>query len=135
MQIINPPSNEQLNILQNELDKEENVGIVDIYGSSISLSLIAEENDSILGVVRIAFQEGNDSAEIYKLYVAPSHRGKGVSTFMLKRAIEILVKQDAIQLFIESTDNSLSFWEHYLSKCKFEFERNDYNKFTVSIGN
>ncbi|WP_417607182.1 GNAT family N-acetyltransferase [Oceanimonas baumannii] len=132
MRIIESPSNKQLDLLQAELNEEKNVGIVDIYGPLISFYLAAEDKNSILGVVGISFDEGDDCAEIYKLYVSPSHRKKGVSTFLLKSAIDILVSKNVKKLYIESTDNSRSFWAKNLAKYKCETY--DYNKFSIIIG-
>lgn len=131
MRIINDPSPQQLAVLQSELDEENNVGIVDIYGPLISFYLAVEDDDSILGVAGISFEEGDDSAELYKLYVAPSHRSKGVSTFLLKKTIDFLVKKNVKELYIESTDKSLSFWRKILTGYK----SNDYcdNKFSILI--
>lgn len=53
---------------------------------------------------------GDKSCEIYKLYISPSHRRKGIGSALVNKAVEISRKNGATEVFIEIAGNSRPFW-------------------------
>jgi GNAT superfamily N-acetyltransferase len=129
MRIIENPSQKQLDELQEVLAKDQDAGIIDIGGYMVSLYLAAEDAGSVIGVASICLVEGG--AELYKLYVAPSHRGKGVGKALLKRSLELLTARNIKELLIEIAGNSHDFWNQVASKYTVQWY--DYEKFGILI--
>ena len=129
MKFIYPASEEQLSKIQRILDKNPEPGIVDIRASFNSSSIVAEEAGSILGVATIIW--GDDASELYKLYVAPNHKRKGVGTALANKTIDILKEHNVKELLIEIAGESRPFWENFiLNHRTINF---DYDKFSITI--
>ena len=79
MQLIKSPTKSQLKPLQEVLKKEIGAGIVDIFDDVASFYLAAKDGENIVGSV--AVREMEECAELFKLYVAPSHRRKALLSF------------------------------------------------------
>jgi len=129
MKFIYPASEEQLSKIQWILDKNPEPGIVDIRASFNSSSIVAEETGSILGVATIIW--GDDASELYKLYVVPNHKRKGVGTALANKTIDILKEHNVKELLIEIAGESRPFWENFiLNHRTINF---DYDKFSIAI--
>ena len=103
------PSESQLKLIQDQLEKEENQGIHDIWVCISPYYFGIEENNKLVGVASMSL--GNEACELYKLYVPYTHRGKGIASELVKKAVEISKKRGAKDLYIEIAGNSGGFWE------------------------
>lgn len=130
MQIIKNPSEEQLSQLQNVLSREANAGIGDIFGVQVSHYLAMEDAGSLVGVASISVH-GAESAELYKLYVVPSCRTKGIGKQLFDETIRFLNQENLTELFIEMEGESRPFWESVVSNHKIQWY--DDHKFGVAI--
>ncbi|BEP42985.1 GNAT family N-acetyltransferase [Variovorax sp. V15] len=109
MQFNESPTIEQLRELQKLLSENlEKNGIQNIYGEDDPFYLLAEDAGVSLGIATINL--GSEEAELYKLYVPPTHARKGVGTALVKKAIEILQKNQIKELHIEIAGESHDFW-------------------------
>lgn len=131
MRIIDITTAEQLDELQSKLSREENVGIVDIYGEMVQYYFALEYNNEIIGIAAIS-PFGSESAEICKFYIEPKQRGKGLGVYLLKEAIKRLSKKGFKEAVIETTPESSLFWEKAI--LSYSTTQYDYNKFGITIG-
>ncbi|WP_431479549.1 GNAT family N-acetyltransferase [Massilia eburnea] len=69
--------------------------------------------------------------ELWKLYVAPGHKGRGVGTALVNKVIELLREGGFDELLVEMTEQSHPFWEKFVSGRTFT--QTDYNKITIPI--
>lgn len=129
MKIIESPSEEQLNQLQEVLGNEQNAGIVDIFGPMVSVYLGAEDAGSLVGVASISLWE--ECAELYKLYVAPSHRRRGIGRALAEATIEYLKVRNIRELDVEISGRSRDFWESFASR--FEILWYSHEKFGITV--
>lgn len=74
---------------------------------------------------------GGQVAELYKLYVMPAHRKRGLARSIFAAAISSLKRRGVTDLHLEITDESFPFWMHFLQK--FDVEQVFGNKFLVHI--
>ena len=130
MQIIKNPSEEQLSQLQNVLNRESNAGIADIFGAQVSHYLAMEDAGSLVGVASISVH-GAECAELYKLYVVPSYRAKGIGKRLFDETLRLLNEEKLTGLFIEIAGESRPFWESVVANHKTQWYDN--NKFVVAI--
>ena len=99
MQIIENPPMAGLDELQDILIRESPGGIVDIWVCINPLYVAAEHGGSIVGVASISM--AGDAAEIYKIYVAPSQRRRGVAKKLFNEALLRLRRHGIKEVFLE----------------------------------
>lgn len=129
MKIIEGPSEEQLSRLQEVLGNEKDAGIVDIFGPMVSVYLGAVDADSLVGVASISL--GEECAELYKLYVIPSNRRKGIGRTLAEATVEYLRVRNIRELNVEIVGRSRHFWESFASD--FEILWYSHEKFRIAI--
>jgi GNAT superfamily N-acetyltransferase len=130
MQIIENPSDEQLRKLQEVLRGERLTGIVDIFGVAVSVYLGAEVAGSLVGVASI--QIGTEEAELYKLYVIPTYRGKGIGRALVETSIEYLRARNIREVNVEISGDSYGFWQSITADRNIEWYADE--KFGISVG-
>ncbi|MGV6475000.1 GNAT family N-acetyltransferase [Azotobacter vinelandii] len=118
MRIIENPPNHQLIKLQEVLSKDTEAGIDDIWGTLVFDYIGAEDNGVLVGVASVSLND--EFAEIYKLYVAPSQRGKGIGSLILERTIQYVRERGVRALGVEIAGNSYSFWEKATSNYRIK---------------
>lgn len=129
MIIIKNPSQEQLSSIQKELQTDTDAGIYDIYGPLVTDYLVIIESEHPVGVASISKMES--SAEIFKLYIISSSRGKKYGKILLDESIKFLAESGINEVFIEIAGNSYGFWE----KATHNYKLKDYGagKFSIVI--
>jgi GNAT superfamily N-acetyltransferase len=120
MRIIENPTDRQLNDLQKVLENDPGVGIVDIWTMTSPFYLVAEDGGVAVGVASTSLGEG--VAELYKLYVVPSYRGKQVGRQLVDYVIRKLRARYVEELIVEIAGDSYGFWQ----KLAWEYQLNDY---------
>lgn len=130
MRINDNPTKKQLEKLQSKLSKESNVGITDIYGNMVQDYFALEAGGDLIGVASIS-PFGDGSAELFKLYIDPEQRGKGLGVYLLKETLNLLVSKGFIEIFVETTPESREFWEKI--KATFSTTLYDHNKFGINV--
>lgn len=108
MQFNLSPSKSKLQAIQDQLDKERDQGIRDIWVCVSPCYLAVEEDGVLVGVASLSL--GTDACELYKLYVPSVHRGKGIASSLVEKAIEISKNIGASELQIEIAGESRGFW-------------------------
>jgi GNAT superfamily N-acetyltransferase len=129
MEIIKNPSREQLSSIQEVLQIDTGVGIVDIYGVLVTDYFVIIESEHPVGVASISRMGA--CAEIYKLYVIPSSRGKKYGKTLLDESINFLAESGVDEVFIDMVGSSHGFWE----KATREYKLKEYGcgKFSIVI--
>ncbi|MBQ4796478.1 GNAT family N-acetyltransferase [Pectobacterium versatile] len=121
MKIINNPSEVILQKIQKILTKENedtkfSVGIIDLGGSDGCLHYVAlDDNEEPIGVATLQFE-----SELYKLYVVPIHRKHKVAEGLVKHVMEVVKKTGESELFIETTDQAIPFWNKLINDNNFK---------------
>jgi len=69
---------------------------------------VAFENNEPIAVATV---HGNDCPELYKLYVIPEYRGKGIGVKLFEYIAQTLKQNGYKELFVEMVDSSIPFWE------------------------
>ncbi|WP_446471520.1 GNAT family N-acetyltransferase [Xenorhabdus stockiae] len=146
------PSKEVLDKIQLILDKENEdtnhlVGIVDIW-----MPCTCDTNHSV-GIVDIlmpctcngwycvVMNDDNPIAvasvykwgELYKLYVCPESRGKGIAEQLV---LHIIKKNEYLEtdgLFVEMTQESINFWDKVIKKNKLRFIQYEHDHSKISL--
>jgi len=126
--VVNPPD-QYLDELQRSLDAEPALGIADIRGTHPVYPptyFVAIDNDKAAGVATLR-PSSESCAELYKLYVAPTHRRLGIGMKLVNHVMDVLKSEGFSELDIEIIDQSLDFWKrvtehrkcepHYDGKC------------------
>ena len=117
------PSDSQLKAIQNQLEQEEYQGISDIWVCMSPYYFGVEESTMLIGVASMSL--GNEACELYKLYVPISHRGKGVASSLVKKAIEISKNHGTHELYVQIAGNSRGFWEKVVKNENIELISDD----------
>lgn len=117
------PSDSQLKAIQNQLEQEKFQGIRDIWVCISPYYFGVEENNLLIGVASMSL--GSEACELYKLYVPISHRGKGVASSLVKKAIEISKNHGAHELYVQTAGDSRGFWEKIVKNENFELISDD----------
>lgn len=120
MKINEDPTERQLKDLQKILSGERDAGIVDIWSVLDPLYMVAEEDGNAIGVATISM--GDDIAELYKLYVVPTHRGKGVGGKLVENVVARVRDRNVEELIVEIAGNGADFWERW----KARYQTTDY---------
>lgn len=129
MQFNLSPSDSQLESIQNQLEQEEYLGIRDIWVCINPYYFGMEENNKLIGVASMIL--GSEACELYKLYVPCSHRGKGIASSLVKKAVEISKNNGAHELYVEISGNSSGFWKKITKDLDTEFISNE--KFIIKL--
>lgn len=85
--------------LEGTIENKKKLGISDIWVSISPFYLAAENNGSIVGVASISW--GCQAAEIHKIYVAPTHRKKGVAKILFDVALRLFRQNDIEEVIVE----------------------------------
>ncbi|EJF6670436.1 GNAT family N-acetyltransferase [Escherichia coli] len=123
MDIVNTSQQHLLIQLQKQMDDEnrsnspEGIGIMDLGSNVDCWHCVALEDGVPLGAATV--QLGN---ELYKLYVAPQHRGRHVAEKLVSHVMDFLKEEGETEISIEMTKNSLSFWGRVVEKHSLEYE-------------
>lgn len=131
MRIEFHPSKENLKKLQEELSAQISSGIKDIWDPVSDWHIAIMNSDEAIGVATIRKMESR--AELYKLYVSPSSREKGVGRYLFKELISYLGEKGFKELFVEVYGDSDKFWEKIINENKERVTNYDFNKFGVRI--
>ena len=121
MQIIRGIPKHELLPLQKLLDEEtkgRRGGILDIWSNINPLYIGVKVGDEVAGVATLSC--GEETSELYKLYVAPAYRGREVSTLLLAEAWNVCKELDNDEIFVQSTPESFDFWNHFRSSQPHE---------------
>ena len=108
MEIIENPSIEALQKLQEILEKERPGGIVDIWVCIKPYYLAVEHAGSIIGVASISL--GCVEAEIYKIYVSPSYRRQGVARRLFDEALLRFRQYGIKEVLVETASQAGRQW-------------------------
>ncbi len=108
MRIIENPPNTELQKLQEVLEKERPEGIIDIWVCLDPFYLALENSGSIVGVASISL--GDEVAEIYKIYVSPSHRRSGFAKQLFNEALQRLRQRGIKRVFVEIASEAGFLW-------------------------
>lgn len=107
------------NILETEFDDFWNYNILKSeLEDSNSLYIVCKQNDKIIGFAGITIIL--DIAELNNIVIKKSHRGKGYSSLLLSRLIDIAYDNKCIQLNLEVANKNLIAINLYK---KFNFEK------------
>ncbi|AOR59234.1 GNAT family N-acetyltransferase [Pectobacterium parmentieri] len=121
MKIINNPPEVVLQKIQKILTKENedtkpSVGIVDLGGSDGCLHYVAlDDDEEPIGAATLQFE-----SELYKLYVVPLHRKNKVAEGLVKHVMEIVKQKGESELFIETTEQAIPFWNKLINNNNFK---------------
>lgn len=118
MKLIYPATQFQADELQKVLDENPEPGIVDIRASVNPVYIVAMDADSVIGVA--ALNWGSDLCELYKLYVSPLSKRKGIGRALVEKVIEILRDNNVACLGIQITERSAPFWERMAETYSFK---------------
>jgi len=99
------------NYLLTPLDEFERVKL--FLEKNPGLSLVAEEEDSIVGTVLGSFDGRRGSLQ--KLVVSKTYRGKGIGQRLVTEAVILLEKAGAIDIRFNTAEELVPFYE----KCGF----------------
>lgn len=88
-----------------------------ILAAMLIAGTVALEDGVPLGAATV--QLGN---ELYKLYVAPQHRGRHVAEKLVSHVMDFLKEEGETEISIEMTKNSLPFWGRVVEKHSLEYE-------------
>lgn len=115
MRFIHPAPQHYLDYLQETLNANPEPGIVDIWVKCnpycSGYYIVAEEAGSAVGVAGLNL--GDELCELFKLYVAPSSKGKGIGTALVDKVLEILRERNVKTLAIEMAEGSFPFWQKF----------------------
>ncbi|WP_081060581.1 GNAT family N-acetyltransferase [Burkholderia territorii] len=109
MEILLNPDTRYLEQLQRMLYTEPDLGIVELEHKLGANYFVAVEDDAPLGVATVV-QWIDGSIELYKLYVAPTHRNRGIGMQLVNRVISELVSHNVPEFIIEIVGESAPFW-------------------------
>ncbi|WP_081821540.1 GNAT family N-acetyltransferase [Achromobacter sp. DH1f] len=134
MEYVFDVSCSDLSDLQSSLQRENSSqfsGISDIWANIHPFYVAVKNSDVIVGVCSLSYQEGANSAEIFKLYVVPEFRGRGVARALIKEVVKFLKRNNVDEIFVEVIDESQDFWEKILVELEHKhwFE----NKYSLVI--
>lgn len=131
MRIIEDPSREDLQKLQDILEKNRQEGIHDIWAVISPWYLAMEHDGVIVGVISVSFY-GNEAAEIYKIYVHPAYRRNGVARALFREALRRFCRLGIKQVFFEaSSEAGLRFLQSETAGMKVD--RNGYDKYIILL--
>ncbi|GAB2940345.1 GNAT family N-acetyltransferase [Aquaspirillum soli] len=128
---------EELISLQNILEQEKNSKLRDIWvgdGYGQPIYLAAKYHDQIVGVASISllFSDIDTAAEIYKIYVGPNYRRKGVGQTLFQSAIELILKSEIKNIIIEiASDEGYLFINSLELPVNSELFDRGQNKFEI----
>ncbi len=131
MNIIDNPSELQINKMQNLLANESGLGIIDIFVVSNPLYLLALDAGKEVGVISLSV--GDTFAEIFKLYVPATSRRKKYASKLFEHAILYLSSKGIKEVAIEAVGDSYSFWNKIITDYKYNFIGD--NKVILQISN
>lgn len=127
MEFIHPATDEQVDEIQAILSRDPGQGIVDVRGAGPLYHVIVKEGGAIIAIASIDSQIG----ELWKLYVAPGYKGRGVGTSLVNKVIDLLRDGCFEELLVEMTEQSFPFWEKFVSGRTYT--QTDFNKITIAI--
>ncbi|KAB1587912.1 GNAT family N-acetyltransferase [Burkholderia cepacia] len=119
MEILLNPDTRYLEQLQRMLYTEPDLGIVELEYKFGANYFVAVEGDAPLGVATVV-QWFDGSVELYKLYVAPTHRSKGIGMQLVNRVISELASHDVQEFVIEIAGDSAKFWTQVAKDRKIQ---------------
>ncbi|WLE62919.1 GNAT family N-acetyltransferase [Burkholderia plantarii] len=119
MQILHNPDRKYIEQLQRMLDNEPGLGITELEYRLGADYFVAVEHDAPLGVATVV-QFFDGTVELFKLYVAPTHRMYGVGMQLVNRVIDELASRDVSELVIEIVGESVRFWEQVARDRKIQ---------------
>lgn len=115
MRFVHPAPKHYLNYLQEILNANPEPGIANILVNRSPISkpyyIVAEDAGLAVGVASINC--GEELCELYKLYVVPSSKGKGIGTALVVKVLEILRQRNVKTLAIEMAEGSFPFWQKF----------------------
>ncbi|AUU38413.1 TPA: GNAT family N-acetyltransferase [Proteus mirabilis] len=117
------PSKKVLDGIQRRLTEENSapnnfVGITDIWMNFSGKYYVAIDNNTAVAVAAVA-----DHGELYKLYVLPENRKKGIAEQFVLYLIKKIAVSNKDALFVEMTNQSIPFWERLIQKNDVSFEQ------------
>lgn len=127
MEFIHPATDEQVDEIQAILADDPRQGIVDVRGEGLIYHVIVREAGAVIAIASVDSHTG----ELWKLYVAPSHKGRGIGTALVNKVIELLRDGGFDELLIEMTEQSFPFWEKFVTGRTLT--QTDYNKIAIAI--
>ncbi|MGK8207410.1 GNAT family N-acetyltransferase [Burkholderia cenocepacia] len=119
MQILHNPDQKYIEQLQRMLDNEPGLGITELEYRLGADYFVAVEHDSPLGVATVV-QFFDGTVELFKLYVAPTHRMYGVGMQLVNHVIAELASRDVSELVIEIVGESVRFWKRVAKDRKIQ---------------
>ena len=127
MDIIKSPSKHELDKIQAILEAEINTEIKDVWASLDPHYILVKMDNEVAGVASLNTSLG---LELYKLYVAPKYRKRGVANQLLNHIINEF-KPEHDQLFVEVTSDSVDFWKNVTAALSINTF--DSNKFCINL--
>ncbi|WP_160105670.1 MULTISPECIES: GNAT family N-acetyltransferase [unclassified Azospirillum] len=106
----------KLSPLQETLDNEVSAafpnydGIVDIFYTRNPTYFGAFEDNHLIGVATISGTIDN-TCELYKLYISPTHRNRGYGESLLRHVLDEIKRSEVNRVCVEISGSSLSFWK------------------------
>lgn len=131
MNIIDNPSREQLDKMQNQLAIESGLEIVDIWVAFSPVYILALDSGKEIGVMSLSIN--GKFAEIYKLYIPAKDRRKNYASELFYFTISYLSSKGVTEVGIEAVGDSYLFWNTIISNYKYE--KVDDNRVILDISN
>ena len=82
-----------------------------------------EEKFGVTAAAPVAVAAVADHGELYKLYVLPENRKKGIAEQFVLYLIKKIAVSNKDALFVEMTNQSIPFWERLIQKNDVSFEQ------------
>lgn len=118
MQIITNPTKKMLDDIQSLLNKEKYLGIMDIYTNYHPRYFVVLDHEVPAAIATV--HGSNECPELYKLYVVPNYRNKGVAMDLVTHVMRQLASEGAEEVFVEMTEQSVNFWDKVSDKFSYE---------------
>lgn len=127
--IVNPPETNLFDIreiLSTDTERE----ITDILVSINPFYIVAEDGGCTVGIASISMGDG--AAELYKMYVSPLYRRRGVAQALFIELLRVLRNRNIEELYVETiTSAGRAFLQAVTSE--FEVQHLHGDKFSVLI--
>lgn len=99
--------------LQADLDRDSGASITEVGGSMVTDYIgVFGDDKSLIGLAALQ-PSGENSLEMYKLYVHSDHRNKGIAKKLTDHALNRIAKCDFDKMDVEVSESGVEFWNKY----------------------
>lgn len=117
MQILRNPDPKYIDQLQRMLNAEPGLGITELEYKLGADHFVAVEHDAPLGVATVV-QWPDGTVELYKMYIAPAHRNRGIGMKLVNHVLSDLESRNVSECVIEIVGDSVRFWQRVANERK-----------------